>query len=569
MKLLKNFFYDFLDIDPTDKYYIGLMDRLEVYGNEYSKEYFKKVDLIYEKYKKLYKKEESKNTDENKLLKYEIDDYNNFKIFSLGIRGSQKYEYNTKMDLIPLSNFNNTIVFFIEFMTTFYKIRDKKDLENLNKIFVNYLSTFNDLIRLLKKGIEEKIVLSKFSCKIVIEQLEDLIKSKDYIIKVDKIYKNDKIYLEYLNNTIPKYLEKLTEFLNFLKTKYLPNCNSKIGYLNLPDGKRIYQALINSTLTSSKYSAERIHKLGLEEVKKLKNEINKVKNKLGHKDKSYEEFNQYMLNESKYEYKNKKDMLKDFNKLRKFVKKEVTDKLFIKDVNKDYEIRTYPKQFERGSALASYYPLTFHTAKNQRKGIFYLNAENMNDHKVYNTLTLSIHEASPGHHYQHAYPMMYKIPLYKNYIGNNNCYAEGWALYTETLYDYQQKDDEYHLLSYYGHLIFGILRANRLVVDTGINHYGWSYKKGFNYMRKNIPITDSKIHRELERYISIPTQAISYYIGKLIFQDGFKEFQKKNKRLNNKYSEEDLYKKYHHFCLKDGNIPMEILQQKIKDYDLK
>tara|TARA_B110000211_G_scaffold220826_1_gene267827 strand:- start:2376 stop:4085 length:1710 start_codon:yes stop_codon:yes gene_type:complete len=569
MKLLKNFFYDFLDIDPTDKYYIGLMDRLEVYGNEYSKEYFKKVDLIYEKYKKLYKKEESKNTDENKLLKYEIDDYNNFKIFSLGIRGSQKYEYNTKMDLIPLSNFNNTIVFFIEFMTTFYKIRDKKDLENLNKIFVNYLSTFNDLIRLLKKGIEEKIVLSKFSCKIVIEQLEDLIKSKDYIIKVDKIYKNDKIYLEYLNNTIPKYLEKLTEFLNFLKTKYLPNCNSKIGYLNLPDGKRIYQALINSTLTSSKYSAERIHKLGLEEVKKLKNEINKVKNKLGHKDKSYEEFNQYMLNESKYEYKNKKDMLKDFNKLRKFVKKEVTDKLFIKDVNKDYEIRTYPKQFESGSALASYYPLTFHTAKNQRKGIFYLNAENMNDHKVYNTLTLSIHEASPGHHYQHAYPMMYKIPLYKNYIGNNNCYAEGWALYTETLYDYQQKDDEYHLLSYYGHLIFGILRANRLVVDTGINHYGWSYKKGFNYMRKNIPITDSEIHRELERYISIPTQAISYYIGKLIFQDGFKEFQKKNKRLNNKYSEEDLYKKYHHFCLKDGNIPMEILQQKIKDYDLK
>tara|TARA_B110000114_G_scaffold169675_1_gene193795 strand:- start:197 stop:1906 length:1710 start_codon:yes stop_codon:yes gene_type:complete len=569
MTLLKNFFYDFLDIDPTDKYYIGLMDRLEVYGNEYSKEYFKKVDLIYEKYKKLYKKEESKNTDENKLLKYEIDDYNNFKIFSLGIRGSQKYEYNTKMDLIPLSNFHNTIVFFIEFMTTFYKIRDKKDLENLNKIFVNYLSTFNDLIRLLKKGIEEKIVLSKFSCKIVIEQLEDLIKSKDYIIKVDKIYKNDKIYLEYLNNTIPKYLEKLTEFLNFLKTKYLPNCNSKIGYLNLPDGKRIYQALINSTLTSSKYSAERIHKLGLEEVKKLKNEINKVKNKLGHKDKSYEEFNQYMLNESKYEYKNKKDMLKDFNKLRKFVKKEVTDKLFIKDVNKDYEIRTYPKQFESGSALASYYPLTFHTAKNQRKGIFYLNAENMNDHKVYNTLTLSIHEASPGHHYQHAYPMMYKIPLYKNYIGNNNCYAEGWALYTETLYDYQQNDDEYHLLSYYGHLIFGILRANRLVVDTGINHYGWSYKKGFNYMRKNIPITDSEIHRELERYISIPTQAISYYIGKLIFQDGFKEFQKKNKRLNNKYSEEDLYKKYHHFCLKDGNIPMEILQQKIKDYDLK
>ena len=62
----------------------------------------------------------------------------------------------------------------------------------------------------------------------------------------------------------------------------------------------------------------------------------------------------------------------------------------------------------------------------------------MNDHKIFNTLTLSIHEANPGHHYQHAYPMMYKIPLYKNYVGDNTCYAEGWALYTETLYDYKK-----------------------------------------------------------------------------------------------------------------------------------
>ena len=271
-----------------------------------------------------------------------------------------------------------------------------------------------------------------------------------------------------------------------------------------------------------------------------------------------------MLNEPKYTYKNTKDMLKDFNDQRKFVNEVITDKLFIKDVDLDYEIRIVPKQFEKGSALASYYPLTFHTAKNKRKGIFYLNAENMNDHKTYNTLTLSIHEASPGHHYQHAYPMMYKIPLYKNYIGDNTCYAEGWALYAETLYDYRLSD-----ISYYGYLIFRILRAARLVVDTAINYYGWSYEKSFKYMRKNVPITNEEIKRELERYIGLPTQAVSYYIGRQIFKNGFKEFEKKNKRINNKYSKEDLYKKYHHLVLKDGNIPMEILENKIKDYKLK
>ena len=564
MSLLKKYFYEYLKLTPTDEYYIGLTDRLEVYENQYSEEYFKKVDDIYKKYKKLLKKEKNKNSDDNKLLKYEIDDYYNLKNTASDKKPpSQKSEHNTKIDLIPLSSFHNSAVFFIEFMTTFYKIRDTKDLENLNKIFISYLPSFDDYIRLMKKGIVEKIVLSKMICKLVIEQLEDLEKSKDYIIKVKSNYKKNKHYINYLNNTIPQYLIKLKELIKFLKQEYLPKCITKIGYLNLPNGKEIYQSLINSTLTTSKYSAEDIHNLGLREVESIKNKIISIKDDLGFIDKSYEEFNEYMLNEPKYTYKNTKEMLNDFNDQRDFVNEVITDKLFTKDVNLDYEIRIIPKQFEKGSALASYYPLTFHTAKNKRKGIFYLNAENMNDHKTYNTLTLSIHEATPGHHYQHAYPMMYKIPLYKNYIGDNTCYAEGWALYAETLYDYRLSD-----ISYYGYLIFRILRAARLVVDTAINHYGWSYEKSFKYMRENVPITNEEIKRELERYIALPTQALSYYIGRQIFKNGFKDFEKKNKKINNKYSKEQLYKKYHHLVLKDGNIPMKILQDKIKNYSL-
>ena len=566
MTLLKNFFYDFLKLDNASKYYIGLIDKLDVYENEYSIEYFKKTDDIYKKYKKLYRSEKNKKSEDNILLKYELDDYFNLKnIASEKKTPSQtSSEYNTKIDLIPISSFHNSVVYFIEFMTTFYKIRDTKDVENINKIFISYLPSFDDYIRLMKKGIQEKIVLSKMICKLVIEQLEDVVKSKDYIIKVKSKYKKNKHYKDYLENTIPQYLKKLNELIKFLKEDYLPKCNTKIGYLNLPNGKEIYQSLINSTLTTNKYSAEDIHNLGLKEVESIKNKIVSIKDDLGFIDKSYTEFNEYMLNEPKYTYKNTKDMLKDFNDQRKFLNEVITDKLFTKDVNLDYEIRIVPKQFEKSSALASYYPLTFHTAKNKRKGIFYLNAENMNDHKRYNTLTLSIHEATPGHHYQHAYPMMYKIPLYKNYIGNNTCYAEGWALYSETLYDYRVSD-----ISYYGYLIFRILRAARLVVDTAINHYGWSYDKSFKYMRENVPITNDEIKRELERYIGIPTQALGYYIGRQIFKNGFKNFEKKNEKINNKYSKEDLYKKYHHLVLKDGNIPMEILENKIKDYKLK
>jgi uncharacterized protein (DUF885 family) len=564
MSLLKKYFYDSLKLNPSYKYYIGLTDRLSYYENEYSIEYMKNYDNHFNKYLKLYNNEKNKNTEDNILLKHELDEYLNIKNFSAKKNPpSQASEYNTKLNLIPLSSFHNDIVFFIEFMTTFYIIRDDTDVKNLNNIFINYIPVFDDYIRLMKIGIKENFVLSKFVCKIVIKQLKDLLNNKDYIIKIPQKFSNNKKYKEYKTTTIKLYKEKLENIIKFLEKEYLPKCSDKIGYSNLPNGKKMYQLLINNTLTTSEYSAKKIHNLGLKEVEDIKKEIIKIKNNLGHNDKTYIQFNEFMLNNKEYTYKDKKTMLKDFNKLRKYVKDEVTDKLFMKDVNLDYEIRVLPKQFEKGSALASYYPLTFYTAKNKRKGIFYLNAENMNDHKTYNTLTLSIHEASPGHHYQHAYPMMYKIPLYKNYIGNNTCYAEGWALYAETLYKYQDND-----LSYYGYLIFRILRAARLAVDTGINNFNWSYDKAFNYMSKNIPITKQEISREIERYISIPTQAVSYYIGRQIFIDCFKIFQKKNKNINNKYSTEELYKKYHHIILKDGNIPMNILKDKIINYKL-
>ena len=136
MSLLKNFFYDFLKLDNASKYYIGLIDKLDVYENEYSIEYFKKTDDIYKKYRKLYRSEKNKKSEDNILLKYELDDYFNLKnIASEKKTPSQASEYNTKLDLIPISSFHNSVVYFIEFMTTFYKIRDTKDVENINKIF--------------------------------------------------------------------------------------------------------------------------------------------------------------------------------------------------------------------------------------------------------------------------------------------------------------------------------------------------------------------------------------------------------------------------------------------------
>lgn len=565
MTLLKQFFYEYLKINPSEQYYIGMIDRLVIYENIFSIEYMIMIDTIYKKYKKLYSKEKNKKTDDNIILKYKLDDYDNLRKIASNKRTLiHNADYTSKIDLLPLSSVDNTIMLFIEFMTVFYIIKDKTDINNLNTIFINYLSTIDDIIRLLKQGIKKKYVISKLICNQVIKQFENLLKNKAYIIKVSSKFNKTIEYKCYLDQGANYFNKKMKTLITFLKEIYLSKCSNKIGYLHLPNGKNIYKYIVNSSLTSSSYSILNIHKYGIKEVDYIKKKIMKIKDDLGHTNKTFKQFNNYMLNESKYNYKNTKDLLKDFNKMRKLVKKEIIDTQFFKNVDVDYEIRIIPKEFEKGAALASYYPLSFYTYKKKRKGIFYLNMEDINDHKTFNTLVLSLHEASPGHHYQHAYPMHYKIPLYKNYISENICYAEGWGLYAEHLYDYNQSD-----INYYGYLIFRILRASRLVVDTGINYYGWTYDKAFKYMKENVPITNLEITRELNRYISIPSQAICYYIGRQIFLEGFKEFEKKNKKINNKYSKETLLKKYHHFVLKDGNIPMEILQKRIKDFQLK
>ena len=559
MVLAKLFFDELLDELPTEKYFLGLTNRLEVYENSYSNTYKSKIKKIYLKYQKLYNLEKNKKTIDNLLLKYELDDFKSLDKFKVieKLPFSKNNEHNTKLDLLPITSFHNSILFFVEFMTVFYKINDTTDIENLNKIYVQYTKeTFDDYTKLMKIGIENNVVLSKKICKIVIEQIESLIKNKEYIIKVDNKYINNKFYKEYLNKTIPDYEDKLNNFLKFIKKDYLKHCNNKIGYLHLPEGKEIYKTLVNSTLTTNKYTPEYIHNFGINEVNKINKELILIKNKLGHKDKTLIEFNDYMKNSNEFLYKNSKELINDYISIKKIINKEVINKKFKNNVKEDYDIKMVPKQFEKSSALASYFPLTFHTSKNKRKGIFYLNGEIMSDHKKYYTMTLSLHEGSPGHHFQHAYPMMYKIPLYRNYMGQNTCFTEGWGLYSETLIDYSDKP-----LQLYGHLIFKMMRATRLVIDTGINYYGWTYNKSFKYMKKNVPITDNDINREIDRYISLPTQAISYYMGMQIFLEEFKKYNKKN----NQNSTNDNYKNYHHICLKNGSIPMKILKDLIRN----
>ena len=203
-------FNDYLKLNPSYKYYIGITTRLTEHENEFSVEYMKSYENLFSKYLELYNKEINKDTDENILLKNELDQYYNMKEISNNPTNGD----NHKLDLLPLTSFHNDVFFFIEFMTTFYKYSDEIDVKNFNNIFTNYIKIFDDYIRLMNIGIKENIVLSKYICKIVIKQLEDLLNNKEYIIKIPSKYNKNKYYLNYLQKVVPLYSNKLKRFNN-------------------------------------------------------------------------------------------------------------------------------------------------------------------------------------------------------------------------------------------------------------------------------------------------------------------------------------------------------------------
>ena len=157
-----------------------------------------------------------------------------------------------------------------------------------------------------------------------------------------------------------------------------------------------------------------------------------------------------------------------------------------------------------------------------------------------------MHESNPGHHYQSAYVIESKnIPLFvKIYL--SEAYSEGWALYVENLGDYDN-------ITLFGKYINEMLRAVRLVVDTGIHYYNWSYEKAFNYMKKYLFDSDDQIHTQVLRYIAIPSQALSYKMGEKFFLNLLKEEQQKP-NFN--------IKKFHNKILEHGSIPLFLLKEK-------
>jgi uncharacterized protein (DUF885 family) len=436
----------------------------------------------------------------------------------------------------------------------FKTVKDYEDWLNRAKKFAAWSDS---AIIYFKKGIAQNFVLPKALVIKMVPQLEalptdDITKSVFYgpinkfpagFTEMDKTrfteaYK--KLITEYIN---PSY-KKLARFI---RDEYLPKARVTSGIGALQDGNKLYDYYIRFYTTTNK-TPEEIFNTGLSEVKRIREEMLKIMKQVKFAG-TLDSFFTYTKTDPKFlPYQNAEEVLNAFRAIQKKIEPHLHD-LFTLRPKTPFEIRQ-TEAFRAASAAPQYFS---GLPDGSRAGIFYVpivDAKKVTPAEE----CVFLHEAIPGHHFQ---IMLQKenprLPAFRK-NGGNSGYVEGWGLYCESLG--KQLGCYTDPYQYFYALGFEMHRAIRLVTDAGIHTKGWSREQAIEYMRSNEPITEQFATAEIERYMVIPGQALSYKIGEL----KIKELRDKySKQLGNKFR----VAAFHDEILKDGAMPLTTLEQKM------
>jgi uncharacterized protein (DUF885 family) len=336
---------------------------------------------------------------------------------------------------------------------------------------------------------------------------------------------------------------------DFLQRDYLPAARSSVGWSDLPAGLAWYRWRVRGATTMD-MSPEEIHQLGLSEVARIRAEMLTVKEQVGFKG-DLHEFFKYLQEDPRFYFRSEAELLDAYRDVKQRVD-ALLPKLFSEFPKADYEIRPV-EAFRAASAAGGSYQAP--SADGKRRGIFYINTYDLRAQPRYGTETLSLHEAAPGHHFQISIAQeLTGLPRFRRF-GGYVSYDEGWALYAESLgKELGVFTDPYQ---WYGRLSDEMLRAMRLVVDTGLHAKGWTREQAIRYMLDNSSLAESDVTAEVERYIVWPGQALGYKLGQLHITA---LRAKAEAALGARFD----VREFHREVLRDGAVPMDVLTAKIE-----
>lgn len=349
---------------------------------------------------------------------------------------------------------------------------------------------------------------------------------------------------------LPAY-KRLIKTLEILATK----ANDVPGAWQLPNGNEFYLTALRNTTTTD-HTPKEIHQLGLDEVARIQTEMAQIAKHVGFKG-SLPEFFDFMETDKQFYYANndegKHAYLADTNKIIDNIKAQLP-KLFNVLPKAELKVKQVEAYREQSAGIAFYYPPSM---DGSRPGIYYANLFRMEDMPNYAMEALAYHEALPGHHMQIAIAQeLTDIPNFRKH-SHHTAYVEGWGLYSELIpKEIGLYQDPY---SDFGRLKLEIMRACRLVTDTGIHAMKWDKNKAVAYLTDNMPISEIDAVKAIERYSVLPSQATAYKIGML---EILRLRDKAKEQLGSKFDIRD----FHDIILKNGSVPMSILEELVDSW---
>ena len=517
----------------------------------FSKEQFKKEANYAKKQLKQLNKINPKNLSETEsisleLLKFKLQDtidYYDFERFLNPLLSDSGFHTSFPFIVRPFQNYNqvkryldqlNAIPDRVNQFLPLLREGLAKGVSQPRVIFKGYESSYNDHI------------VSDFKESYFYTPFNDLpralsLSQKDSILTAAEV--------AITNHVIPQFKVVKT----FFEEEYYLKTRSAIGISETPNGKEYYQNRINYYTTSTQYSADAIHQIGLDEVARIKNEMEKIILELEFQG-SFSEFLDFLRTDPQFYATSPEQLLMIARDMAKRADEQLP-RFFKTLPRKPYGVAAVP------AAIAPKYTTGRYvgTSKNSTDpGYYWVNTYDLPSRPLYVLPSLTVHEAVPGHHLQGSLNLELgdSIPQFRKntYL---SAYGEGWGLYCEFL----AEEMGMYTTAYeqFGKLTYEMWRACRLVVDTGIHAKGWTRDQVIEYMSKNTALSIHEINTETDRYISWPGQALSYKIGELKIRE---LRTKTEKELGANFD----IREFHEVVLEQGTVTLSILEKRINNY---
>jgi uncharacterized protein (DUF885 family) len=501
--------------------------------------------------------------DASKLAARQLPDADRLsvEIFMYNLRGSLESE-KFPSELVPINQFQSlpTLMPVLGSGTSAQPFATAADYDKFLKRMRDYVVWSDQAILNMRKGLAQNLTYPRVLMEKVLPQLKELIVADPAASLFYAPLKNfpDAVAPADRTRLQGAYRDAITKEINpayqrlhdFIRDQYLQGARTQVGWSAVPNGREWYAYLARLSTTTD-LSPDAIHELGLKEVARIHGEMEQVKQQVGFQG-DLPAFFKFLQNDPRFYYDNADALVKGFRDLKKDIDGKLP-KLFKDFPKADYEVRAV-EPFRAQSAAGGFYQPP--SADGSRPGIFYVNTYNLKAQPKFGMETLSLHEAAPGHHFQVAIQQeLEELPRFRRFGNGYVAYDEGWALYAESIgKEMGMFTDPYQ---YYGRLSDEMLRAMRLVVDTGLHTRNWSREQAIKYMLDNSSMAASDAESEVERYIAIPGQALGYKVGQLRISQLRKKAQT---TLGSRFD----VREFHSVVLRDGSLPLAVLEAKIE-----